>query len=305
MRRLFAFAALTFLSVACVSGVVIPYEPPDASDDGAIPPKDGSVNDAVSPPKDGGVDTGPCGAKTMCNGSCVDTTTDLQNCGTCGKVCDVGDAGTPPDGGTITPTCVASACGLQCGGILSLCSGKCLDTSSDPLNCGSCGNACDAGSCVNKACTTTVTVKVGNVADLGATSTHSPNYLLGTSIQVTKTSKLLQLGVLSKSSGPQLIMALYTDSAGSPGTLVANSATVTLNNSSQEFAANTQATLPAGTYWLLGEYNTNAAIGYTVSAPSVTTKYISHTFGSALPATFPASSSYTGQQFNYWIVVSQ
>ncbi|HEX7603823.1 MAG TPA: hypothetical protein VF316_19530 [Polyangiaceae bacterium] len=302
MRRIACLAALAAFSVACVSGVIIPYEPPDASDDGGAP-KDGSVGD-TAPPKDGAADANPCGAKAMCNGTCVDTATDPQNCGACAKVCDVGDAGAPPDGGMIAPACAASTCGLSCGGILSLCSGNCVDTSSDSRNCGACGNACDGGSCLNKTCVV-ATVKVGNVADLGATGTPSPNYLLGSSVQVTKTSKLLSFGVLSKGSAAQIIMALYTDNAGSPGNLVAYSAAAAQNGTSQEFAANTQATLPVGTYWLMAEYNTTGAIGYTTSAPSVTTKYITHTFGSALPASFPAPSSYTGQQFNYWIVVSQ
>jgi len=303
MRRV-SFATVAVLSVAC-GGRVLAYDAPDAGDDGSIPPEDGSASDVVSPPKDGGTDVGSCGAKTMCNSTCVDTTTDPQNCGACAKVCDVGDAGAPPDGGTLTPTCAAGTCGLQCGGILSPCSGNCVDTSADPLNCGSCGNACDAGSCSNAVCAMATTVKVGNVADLGAVSSHWPNYLLGTSIQVTKTSKLLSFGVLSKGSGPQAIMALYTDSAGSPGTLVTNTAAFTLTSSSQEVAASTQATLPVGTYWLVAEYDKTGAIGYTASAPSVTTKYVTHTFGSPLPASFPAPSSYAGQQFNYWIGVSQ
>ena len=308
MRRFFAFAALAATSVACVSGVIIPFDGPDAAVDDSGTPKDGAVGDATPPPpKDGAADVeaGPCGAKTMCSSVCVDTTNDPQNCGACGKVCDVADAGTPPDGGTITPACVASTCGVQCGGILSLCSGNCVDTSSDVKNCGACGTVCDGGTCSNKVCVATVVVKIGNVADLGGAGTPSPNYLLGSSIQVTKASKLQSFGVLSKGSAAQVIMALYTDNAGSPGNLVANSAATQQNGTSQEFPANIQANLPVGTYWLMGEYNVTGSFGYTTSAPSVTTKYITHAFGSALPATFPAATSYTGQQFNYWIVVLQ
>jgi hypothetical protein len=34
----------------------------------------------------------------------------------------------------------------------TLCGAVCVDTSSDPFNCGACGNACDSGSCANGQC---------------------------------------------------------------------------------------------------------------------------------------------------------
>ena len=43
--------------------------------------------------------------------------------------------------------------GGDCRSGLTECSGKCLDLSSDPANCGSCGNACAEGvACVNGTC---------------------------------------------------------------------------------------------------------------------------------------------------------
>lgn len=306
MRRLALFATAVLVSTAsvgCVGGILI------VDNDASI--SDASVNDTGTSDvakkdgaADGGVEAGKCGAQTECDGGCVDTANDPKNCGGCGTTCDTGDAGAPPDGGTITAICTAGKCGLQCGGILTLCQGSCVDTSSDPKNCGGCGTVCDAGSCSNKICQTQVLAKIGQTVDLGSSSSHSPNYLLGTTISVTKPSKIQSFGVLSKSSGPQVIMALYTDSAGNPGSLVAQSNAVALNNSSQEFPSTTQPTIPAGTYWLVGEYNTSASIGYTASS-GATVKYISHTFGTALPANFGAPQTYTGQQFNYWIVVLQ
>jgi hypothetical protein len=304
MGRSFVVVGLGLLlaSSACVGAVAVVTSDAgsDATTTDGSTPDSAVVKDGASDAKEASV----CGAQTHCDGGCVDTQTDPRNCGGCGNACDVLDAGVPPEGGTITAACNAGKCGVTCGGILSLCNGACVDLATDPKNCGSCGTTCDAGACSNKVCQSQVTVKIGQTVDLGATSSHSANFLLGTTITVTKPSTIQSFGVLSKSSGPKVVIALYTDSAGNPGTLVAQTGINTLTNSTQEFPSQTKPTIPAGTYWLVGEYDTNAAIGYSNSV-STTVKYVSHTFGSALPATFGAPLSYTGQQFNYWIVVLQ
>ena len=56
---------------------------------------------------------------TVCGSMCVDTTSDLNNCGTCGHFCDL-----------------AGAC----------CGGKCTYLNSDNNNCGGCGLRCP-GTC--------------------------------------------------------------------------------------------------------------------------------------------------------------
>lgn len=43
--------------------------------------------------------TGSCGTLTCCGGGCVDTTSDVNNCGSCGNVC-------APDDGCLMGTCV-------------------------------------------------------------------------------------------------------------------------------------------------------------------------------------------------------
>lgn len=77
--------------------------------------------------------------QSVCDGVCIDTQTDGQNCGGCNNVC--GDGSTCSDG----------AC--TCGGGLTYCGGACVQTQSDDANCGICGNACRNGQiCVEGAC---------------------------------------------------------------------------------------------------------------------------------------------------------
>ncbi|MBI4701929.1 MAG: hypothetical protein HY744_12395 [Deltaproteobacteria bacterium] len=50
--------------------------------------------------------------------------------------------------------CVNGKCELFCGGGLTKCSGKCVDTQSNPLHCGGCDKACGgAAKCVSGVCT--------------------------------------------------------------------------------------------------------------------------------------------------------
>jgi hypothetical protein len=75
-----------------------------------------------------------------CAGTCIDPTTDNNNCGGCGNVC-TGDQ-----------SCIAGRCGCPSGQIL--CGSACKDTNTNSYHCGSCGNvcptgySCSAGTCV-------------------------------------------------------------------------------------------------------------------------------------------------------------
>lgn len=82
----------------------------------------------------------PAETPTACNGGCVNTATDSDNCGDCGVVCPSGMA------------CSGGIC--QCtDSTKSLCGGTCVNKSTDIFNCGSCGTQCFGGSsCVNGGC---------------------------------------------------------------------------------------------------------------------------------------------------------
>jgi hypothetical protein len=81
---------------------------------------------------------------TDCGGSCVDLTSDNNNCGACGNACgegmycnSFGECDPSGGGGTITtPVCAEG---------LTYCGGACVDLGSDPNNCGGCGAGCEGG----------------------------------------------------------------------------------------------------------------------------------------------------------------
>ncbi|MCC6564003.1 hypothetical protein IT087_03860 [Candidatus Uhrbacteria bacterium] len=84
-------------------------------------------------PCDAGTCVCPAGS-SLCSGACLDTMTDVLNCGSCGNACPAGR------------TCNAGTCGCPGGGTVCPSSGggtSCVNTASDEDNCGSCGNVCE------------------------------------------------------------------------------------------------------------------------------------------------------------------
>src|SRR5206468_135135 len=76
--------------------------------------------------------------ETLCAGfGCVHTQSDMENCGNCGVLCDIGHV------------CNAGSC--ECPAGLTDCSGTCSDIASDRNNCGACGIFC-SGFCTGGAC---------------------------------------------------------------------------------------------------------------------------------------------------------
>jgi Alpha-L-arabinofuranosidase B, catalytic/Stigma-specific protein, Stig1 len=85
-----------------------------------------------------------CASGTLCNGTCVTTSSDNANCGACAHAC------------ASDQTCQTGTCACASGRALCAGSTACIDTSADPANCGSCGKACASGQvCSAGACTAT------------------------------------------------------------------------------------------------------------------------------------------------------
>jgi formylglycine-generating enzyme required for sulfatase activity len=78
---------------------------------------------------------------TLCEGTCVNTSTDMNNCGECGIVCESNQY-----------------CAEGCYDILcthTLCNEECIDTSTDMNNCGGCGVVCNSDQYCNEGCINT------------------------------------------------------------------------------------------------------------------------------------------------------
>jgi hypothetical protein len=94
----------------------------------------------IEPPSTtcGGVDQPPCPPcddQSVCGGLCGDTSSDVNNCGACGNVCDAG------------AICQAGACVFACTIGHTDCDGLAengceTDISGDAGNCGACGDIC-------------------------------------------------------------------------------------------------------------------------------------------------------------------
>jgi hypothetical protein len=114
---------------------------------------------------------------------------------------------------------------------------------------------------------------------------------------------LTSLGVVGEATGGDAILALYTDVAGVPSALVAETTTTgtPLEAGNNQILVTSPVAVAAGSYWIMGEYNTTVSL----CVDSVTTNtddFTAVTFGT-VPSSFGTAGSDTRvQDINYYVV---
>src|SRR5262245_43760411 len=104
-----------------------------------------SVPDGSGSGPNGNYGCGPdaLGGLQCCSGSCVDTLSNIDNCGACGNACT---------GGKLCREIAIGVVGCACRDSETECNGTCANLQTDPNNCGQCGHVCASGSCDNGVC---------------------------------------------------------------------------------------------------------------------------------------------------------
>ncbi|MCB9751905.1 MAG: DUF1554 domain-containing protein [Myxococcales bacterium] len=109
--------------------------------------------------------SGECaGGEMQCDGMCVNTNIDEDNCGGCGITCNDGFV------------CAGGSCMADCAGGTSKCGEECVDLLDNVSNCGACGEACGTGEMCNlgvcTSCTAGETVCGNECVDTSVSNSH-------------------------------------------------------------------------------------------------------------------------------------
>lgn len=145
--------------------------------------------------------------------------------------------------------------------------------------------------------------EVGYSTSSSGPGSAGASYLLGPSITVSTATTLYGIGGYLGTAGNTGRFALYTSSAGVPGTLVAYTDTFTTALGANEISLATPVALPAGTYWVMGVYSATTYIYYGASS-TATIKYKAASYSSTPSSSFGTASSYTGYPPSLYLVVA-
>lgn len=144
---------------------------------------------------------------------------------------------------------------------------------------------------------------VGYSAAVAGPGLAGASYLLGPSVTLTANTTIYAMGAHLNTAGNSARMALYTNSAGVPGTLVAYTDVFTTVVGANESSLSTPVAVSAGTYWLLAVYSASTYIYYG-SSTLATVKYRSASYSSTPSTSYGTASSYTGYPPAYYLVVA-
>jgi hypothetical protein len=133
--------------------------------------------------------------------------------------------------------------------------------------------------------------------------------LVGEQVSIPVTTMVTGLGVIGNPSEPtgiHGILAFYTDSGGLPSQLKTQSNSDVIRPGNNMLAV-TPVTVPAGTYWIMGEYDATALLCVDTAATN-TFEYQVLTFTATLPSTLtPVSLNAIPQtvDVNYYVIAQE
>jgi len=143
---------------------------------------------------------------------------------------------------------------------------------------------------------------IGNPIEFPEASDHSPNFLVGTRIDVPMDATVTHFGVIGKMQGPRVRLGLYRDEGGAPTTLVVGTPDSGLAPERLEVPVSATP-VAAGPYWLMAVYDDLASVGLDQSDPSIPVRFADAAFGDGLPPSLFYSETFFGQQYNYYVRV--
>jgi hypothetical protein len=143
-------------------------------------------------------------------------------------------------------------------------------------------------------------IHVGNDKEFSNSSSHSPNYLLGSRLDVKTPMTVTDLALIGKASGPNVRMALYTDAKG-PDALVVEGPETAMVAGVLEMSVD-PTPIDAGYYWIMAVYDSTASVGISYPGSGGYYKYVSMSYSDPMPDPFGTISTGTNQIYNYYIV---
>lgn len=156
---------------------------------------------------------------------------------------------------------------------------------------------------VNVTTTTPSSYGAGATAS-GETGTHAPNFLIAQEVTLSTDITLSALGIGLDSGSGNVVLAVYEDSAGAPGALLAQTGSEAVSAGSNEVdLSGADVSLTAGTYWIAKvhddvAYVTESSTGGT----SNTSTWGSFTYSSSLPDPYGLTETMNEHVLALWLI---
>ncbi len=198
------------------------------------------------------------------------------------------------------PSCNQGAClcpggeavsnGVCCPTGQTGCGGGCVNEQTDPVNCSTCGNACPYGLCQAAVCAASFYGAGHTSAGAGTAVSLTANMMVGDRAPAGATTSVVAIGAQTVEGGVALRLALYSDNAGKPGSLLTQTGNLTsVAHGATEGSVPSTPVVAATPYWIM--ILPMGALHVATEMPTVTWYYQNGVTYPTFPATFTATTS--------------